>query len=447
MKDSKSTKRALAASIGCVALCTAMLVGTTFAWFTDTASTSVNKIQSGTLDVALVGADDSALESLSFVNKDESTDILWEPGATFTTGAFYVKNDGSLALKYKLSIDGVDGDDELLSAIDFSVVDKNGDTVGLSDFEGHLTATDPDNKSGAYKIKGHMKESAGNEYQDKTLEGIKVFVTATQDTVEFDSTANQYDSAAEYATPVSTTEDLKAAIAKGENVVVTENIVLPSALDVTGNVTIYGSDTGKLISTDSESEGRVINVNNNATPVTLTLSGVDIVGPTDNSLNRGVTVYGNSDVTIVMDNCSASANHYAFNIADNNEKVSVTVRNSTLTGYSAFQTTSANTNATFENCTLTGWNQWPEGSNNYAAIVIATSASGSNLTFTNCRIESKMTGEALEAFLFAWGANSQVAFNDCTFYLTDDDSTVELTSVDEIAEWIGADESATVTIN
>ena len=44
MTNRKSTKRALLGSVMAMVLCRAMLVGATFAWFTDTASTGVNKI-------------------------------------------------------------------------------------------------------------------------------------------------------------------------------------------------------------------------------------------------------------------------------------------------------------------------------------------------------------------------------------------------------------------
>ena len=53
MTSIKSTKRALITSALAILMCAAMLIGTTFAWFTDTASTAVNKIQAGNLDVAL----------------------------------------------------------------------------------------------------------------------------------------------------------------------------------------------------------------------------------------------------------------------------------------------------------------------------------------------------------------------------------------------------------
>ena len=54
MANSKSTKRALISSAIATFVCIVMLIGTTFAWFTDTASTNVNKIQAGTLKVDIV---------------------------------------------------------------------------------------------------------------------------------------------------------------------------------------------------------------------------------------------------------------------------------------------------------------------------------------------------------------------------------------------------------
>ena len=62
MTSSKSTKRALVSSALAILMCVAMLIGTTFAWFTDTASTAVNKIQAGTLDVQLLDGQGNSLE-------------------------------------------------------------------------------------------------------------------------------------------------------------------------------------------------------------------------------------------------------------------------------------------------------------------------------------------------------------------------------------------------
>ena len=78
--NQKATKRALLTSVMALVMCVVMLVGTTFAWFTDTASTAVNKIVAGNLDVDIVDENNISLdgESLSFKDVNNNTDILWE---------------------------------------------------------------------------------------------------------------------------------------------------------------------------------------------------------------------------------------------------------------------------------------------------------------------------------------------------------------------------------
>ena len=90
MTNRKSTKRALLGSVMAMVLCLAMLVGATFAWFTDTTSTGVNKIQAGNLDVALEMKDgdnwvSAEGKTLTFKTKDNraADQILWEPGCTY----------------------------------------------------------------------------------------------------------------------------------------------------------------------------------------------------------------------------------------------------------------------------------------------------------------------------------------------------------------------------
>ena len=58
-KDMKnfSSKKALFLSVISMVICVSMLIGSTFAWFTDSATANVNTIQAGNLDVELVGKD------------------------------------------------------------------------------------------------------------------------------------------------------------------------------------------------------------------------------------------------------------------------------------------------------------------------------------------------------------------------------------------------------
>ena len=211
----KSKKSALLMSFTSLLLCFAMLVGSTFAWFTDTATTGVNQIVAGNLKVDIIGANsEDHVETLNFTKATgaEGEQLLWEPGCRYLTEGFRIANKGNLALKWKAQVNKdnitngkVEGSTiakdgkSLLDVIDFYVVTKvaNGTEteVAIEDFVGNLTK---DAKSGVYYIKGVMQTTAGNDYQDLTLDGISITVYATQDTVEYDSFNNQYDKDAQY---------------------------------------------------------------------------------------------------------------------------------------------------------------------------------------------------------------------------------------------------------
>ena len=192
MNNTKTTKRALLTSAFSMIICVAMLIGTTFAWFTDSASTAVNKIQAGTLDVQLLDENGNSLEGQTLAwqkaTGHESEEVLWEPGCTYKLQPITIKNAGNLALKYKVIISGINGSAKLNEVIDWTI---SGADTGT---EYHLTA----GASNTLTIVGHMQESAGNEYQGLSIDGIGITVYATQDTVEADSNDNTYDTEATY---------------------------------------------------------------------------------------------------------------------------------------------------------------------------------------------------------------------------------------------------------
>ena len=246
MTNRKSTKRALLGSVMAMVLCLAMLVGATFAWFTDTASTGVNKIQAGNLDVALEMKDASGNwvsaegKTLNWVKAAAGEQVLWEPGCTYTLPELRVVNNGNLALKYKLVISGIRGDAELNNVIDWTMtLDGAAYTLGE---EHHLAA-----KHGAtvdadvLTISGKMQESAGNDYMNKSIDGIAITVVATQDTVESDSFGKTYDKDAEYPITVTTGDELQAIVNNATapvnivlaNSITTNNFVIPEDKDVT----------------------------------------------------------------------------------------------------------------------------------------------------------------------------------------------------------------------
>ena len=213
--NQKATKRALLTSVMALVMCVVMLVGTTFAWFTDTASTAVNKIQAGNLKVDIIEEDsDDHIEKLNFTKAEgaEGEALLWEPGCRYLTEGFRIANKGNLALKWKAQVNtgttaANEGNFDLLDVIDFYLVkgDKNGEGTRLDEFTGNLKK---DETSGVYYIKGVMQTTAGNDYQGLELSGITITVYATQDTVENDSFNDQYDKDATYLTyPAGVTTD------------------------------------------------------------------------------------------------------------------------------------------------------------------------------------------------------------------------------------------------
>ena len=108
MTSMKTTKKSLLISALALLLCFAMLIGTTFAWFTDSVSSANNIIASGNLDIELEYAvfnDDGTVKEWKTVNgtTDLFEDVLWEPGHTDVV-YLRLKNIGSLALKYELAI-------------------------------------------------------------------------------------------------------------------------------------------------------------------------------------------------------------------------------------------------------------------------------------------------------------------------------------------------------
>ena len=287
-----NNKKALLSSAFALVLSVAMLIGTTFAWFTDTASTGVNKIVSGNLKVDIIGeTSDSHISTLKFTKAGAETDaeagaeILWEPGCRYLTEGFRIANKGNLALKWKAQVNmnniingKVEGSTiakdgkSLLDVIDFYVVtstDENAEAVAIEDFVGNLKKTET---SEVYYIKGVMQTTAGNDYQDLTLDGITVTVIAAQDTVENDSFDNQYDKDAKYPiVAMDTLQELINNAAEPVSVKLEGNIAgsltVPQDKDVTldlNGFTLNGGDShailnrGTLCIKDSSGNGKIV---------------------------------------------------------------------------------------------------------------------------------------------------------------------------------------------
>ena len=257
--EQAKTKKALIMSVLSMVLCIAMLIGMTFAWFTDTASTGVNKIQAGNLKVDLEYATewnedgsvktwaDAKNQMLTFRTKDNraADKILWEPGCTYELPELRITNSGNLALKYKVVISGINGDAELNNVIDWTM--KLGDkSYVLGEARSLAAKTSTSTASDILTIKGHMQESAGNHYQNMSIEGISITVYATQDTVESDSFGNTYDQNADGTPQYDTWFDNVTAtgtVVANQDTVIKDKETNPT---VTATIPAGSTDEGKV---------------------------------------------------------------------------------------------------------------------------------------------------------------------------------------------------------
>ena len=248
-------------------ICVSMLLGSTFAWFTDSATANVNAIKSGDLDVEIVKADGSELTgALKWVKAagHENETILWEPGCQYNLEGFKIINKGNLAFKYKVVISGLTGDSRLLEVIKFTVKIGDAAPVALEDWDGKLLPAGAERtgdtqdadigETAAITIIGEMDKNAGNDYKNLTLDGIKITVYATQVGYESDSKNNTYDEGATYY-PVIDAAGLKDALKAGGDISV-EKDVPTSGEDTLSARTIITKPTnlnlkGKIVSPDN----------------------------------------------------------------------------------------------------------------------------------------------------------------------------------------------------
>lgn len=224
------TKSALLSSAISLLLCFTMLVGTTFAWFTDSVTSANNIITAGNLDISLEyynGTDWVDVNGASAIFKP---DAKWEPGYTEVV---YLKlaNEGDLDLKYKLGVN-------ILSETDGT--NKAGSTFKLSDFI-YMDVVESASfdkladRAAADGVKSETKKISQGFAKEKVLEAgaaplylalvvympewvgndanhngvnvpniqLGISVAATQAIGEFDSFGSDYDTDSEYPESVN----------------------------------------------------------------------------------------------------------------------------------------------------------------------------------------------------------------------------------------------------
>jgi len=232
MKSKKTTRRALLTSMLSLLICVSMLVGSTFAWFTDSVTSANNVIKSGNLDITLEYWDGDSWEDVEG-KSDILSEDLWEPGYV-DVAYLRLKNAGSLALKYQLGVnivsetEGVNQKGNPFKLSDYIYFDVkegvDGENAAYANRDAALAvATETTKISAGYSKSGtleantgyvylalvvHMPTTVGNEANHNGVNvpqidlGINVF--ATQMEAEMDSFGPDYDAGAPWTGTVDT---------------------------------------------------------------------------------------------------------------------------------------------------------------------------------------------------------------------------------------------------
>lgn len=309
-KKDRSLERAMYTSLLSVVLCCVYLLGTTFAWYTASVSTQPEKIQTGSLSVAIVSEDAEASENsaqLRFTSyrrngtetaiTDENREsVRWQPGDTFALEPFCVANTGEIDLKYTLCVDlgeaVVTGGDNaakeaLLRTLTFEISAKNADgtfeklnwTKCPDDESGRyillpsqntIPAKQPDATastcSGYYQITVTLPTDANSALMGLTLKGVKITANVVQDSAMIPGEFTQ----------VSDGATLREAVIGGGYVILTQDVALSGTLTIPQDKTVTLDLNGyKLTNACIENFG------------TLTVLGGTAVNSGDVLINRG----------------------------------------------------------------------------------------------------------------------------------------------------------------
>ena len=376
MTKSKNTKRALLASVLSLMLCAAMLVGSTFAWFTDSVTSGKNKIVAGNLDIELEYCLDPSAEGAEWKSVQDAEDIfggitLWEPG---TAGVVYFRlsNLGTLAFKYKLGMNFTDtvigtsvmGNEIKLSEIlEFGIVSEQAATFANREaaikavngakklnagYSEEQTMAVTDEKS-YFALVVYMPTTVDNEanYRGDVVPSIDLGVTlfATQTPYENDSFGNDYDINAVnpdarvdeltrqgYAA-VSTETAFKAAVTEGKSIVLNGNITLNGRNNLPENMVVDGNGYTITINTLNDLSGKNITIKNAAFKKGDTWGISTGSAIYENCVFEGISPYitPNTNLAITVKDCTF--NNTMLQIAwSEGEKADPTSTVTTITG-------------------------------------------------------------------------------------------------------------------
>ena len=419
MIKTRNLKRSLVFSIVSLLTCLVMLIGATFAWFTDSVSTGKNTITAGNLDVELYYKDADG----SYKPVEQNTAVFddnawWEPGYT-QIAYLKVKNTGTLALKYQFAVNvkaqtaGTNVDGQAFNLSDYLVfgaaqADSEityttreqawaaaGSTVGLNSYQSSASLAPKQEQFVALVL--YMPTDVGNAANYKTGTtapsiDLGINLIATQDTVESDSFDDQYDAGATYPLISSSAavdafgDDTVTNIEIADDLVIdneTDRMVISGdkVIDFAGNTLFRDENTGT---------GLIIGEKGHYPyPVNVTIKNANFESE---SISAAVRVESGSTVKFYDCTFDCTKGEVIQAVSRPGEKTILVFENCTFNGQVNLDTLSGGGteyDVTFIDCEFTG-----EFGNGGAAVAIDSNAYGS-VILENCNISAIANGNAV----------------------------------------------------
>ncbi|MBM6919830.1 right-handed parallel beta-helix repeat-containing protein [Phocea massiliensis] len=412
MTSSKSTKRALVSSTLAILMCVVMLIGTTFAWFTDSVTNTGNRIQAGNLDIEV----EYTLNGTEWAKLDEDADLfgngLFEPGYTRVV-AFRISNEGNLALKYNMSMNlvsetkGINKAGKEFALSDYLKVKTSpiqeaneigGIMVGIAfdrdaskaigwnpetNFKDTKVMTSDQVLTAGQQVyfimQVYMPESVGNEANAISKENTPsidfgVNFVATQATVESDGFGNdQYDKDATY--PVIVFNQQQA------------NDAITNATDKKANISIASGQTITL-------DNGIANEGDKSRDITFSGDGSQTVDVITNAVSaEGGQLNYQRGSSFTFENLTIQAGEGNFDGIVCDE---LTFKNCTIKGKLTLYGKATFIDCVFENTMDNQYSIWTWG--------------GTDVTFEDCIFDTN--GKAI---LLYGSANTNLVVNNCTF--------------------------------
>ena len=380
----KGTKRSLLMSVLALLLCVSMLIGSTFAWFTDSVTSAGNIIKSGKLEVTMEWKDATATGAQQTYKNAAAGPIFnydnWEPGYVEAKNV-KIANVGTLALKYQLNILPTGDVSELADVIDVYFAEgeitlANREMTELkrvgtlsdvlagmpANMRGDLEAEKNDTVTIALK----MREDAGNEYQGLSIgTSFSVQLLATQLTAEEDSFGPDYDEDATLGTYIELDAgaDLMAAMASAK-------ADMPLTIKLNGNIELPTAGSAGGVADITRASSVVIDGNGN----TITVIG------------SGVTPIGDKEAPVTLKNVKIIDNSKSYN--ESAWELSYCELGGVINCVNvdfADAVMVEGTSASFVDCSFVGHNDKITGTTQYAVWVSNGDAIFTNCTFSGTR--------------------------------------------------------------